>query len=206
MLHTMLVLALTVPGLAPAADTIRRCQAPDGTMVYTDRPCAAHDARPVSPPEKVAEPGTAEGTSDSTPRAPGSVMDRGGAVSLGGVSRDDCVRRTDTLLFEIRAAIDARNVNRLASVYDWAGKDASAAGSILERLGRITERPSASVEFRYPEPAFYADATTMPASASPSDDRPIGVRIEQMAPGELTPSFEQDLRLVRNADCWWVSF
>lgn len=205
MLRTVLVLALVSSGTASAADVIHRCRTADGTMVYTDGPCAQLDARPLAPPEKVAEPGNPGDDTTSEPRPSASTMNHGGAVSLGGVSRDDCVRRTDTLLFEIRAAIESRNVNRLAGVYDWAGKDAGAAGSILERLSRITERPSASVEFRYPEPVFYADAAAMPASHT-QDERPTGVRIEQMAPGELTPSFEQDLRLVRNADCWWVSF
>ena len=124
--------------------------------------------------------------------------------SLGGAGRSDCVRRTDTLLFEVRAAIEAGNVNRLAGVYDWAGKSSRAAQGILDRLARITSRPLASVEFRYQTPDPHAD----PSLPLPPQDevRPIGVHIEQLAPGEIVPVFEEDLRLVRNAACWWVSF
>ena len=200
---TVLVLALALPGAAAAADTIRRCQADDGTMVYTDKPCAELDARPIALPEKRPEPGT--GDASARPPPGSSMIGSDGALSLGIGARDDCLRRTDTLLFEIRAAIESRNVNRLAGVYDWAGKDAGAAGAILERLSRIVERPLAAVEFRYPEPGFDEDPAAIP-SAAPRAERPAGVRIVQEAPGELVPSFEEDLRLVRNADCWWVSF
>ena len=79
------------------------------------------------------------------------------------------------------------------------------AAGILDRLGRIAARPLASVEFRYPEPDPYAEVgLERPPADAPQ--RPIGVHIEQLAPGEIVPSFEEDLRLVRNADCWWVSF
>src|SRR5688500_16636879 len=112
MLRTVLILVLLAPGTASATDVIHRCQAADGTTVYTDQPCAKLDARPLAPPQKVSEPG-ADNNATYEPRPPATTMDRGGAVSLGGGSRSDCVRRTDTLLFEIRAAIETRNVNRL---------------------------------------------------------------------------------------------
>lgn len=209
---TVLVLAvLAFPGAAGASDVIRRCQAADGTTVYTDKPCAELDARPLAAPEPIAPRTEGAGAGSRIERrAPGSTMDRGGAVSLGGTTRDDCIRRTDTLLFEIRAAIESRNVNRLAGVYDWAGKDSGAAGAILERLGRLADRPLATVEFRYPEADYFAEPTTLstvPAPATvPVSERPVGVRIVQQAPGDLAPVFEADLRLVRNAGCWWVSF
>ena len=142
-------------------------------------------------------------------------MSTGGAISLGGVARDDCLRRTDTLLFELRAAIEAQNVNRLASVYDWAGKDTGAAAAILDRLAKIASRPLASVEFRYPEfdpfdTSVVLEPVGLPQGRAPAakapQERPVGVRIEQLAPGDIEPSFREDLRLVRNADCWWVSF
>lgn len=207
-MRTVLVLAaLALPGAAGAADVIHRCLAADGTTVYTDQPCGKLDAKPIAAPEPL-DPAAAKNAPSTIPRrAPGSTMDRGGAVSLGGAGRSDCVRRTDTLLFEIRAAIESRNVNRLAGVYDWAGKDSASAGAILERLGRIAERPLAAVEFRYPEPVLYDDPAALPVVSKPAPpDRPVGVRIVQQAPGEPVPSFEADLRLVRNADCWWVSF
>lgn len=191
-----------LPLPAAAADVIHRCVAADGTMVYTDKPCGELDARPLAPPEPIEDGATR--TDESRPS--GTVMNTGGAISLGGVTRDDCVRRTDTLLFEIRAAVEARNVNRLASVYDWAGKSSGAAGNLLERLSRITDHPAAAVEFVYPQRDPYADPMAMAAPAPAADERPTGVRIVQIAPGQDVPSFEENLRLVRNAACWWVSF
>lgn len=198
----LLAVVLVLPFPAWAADVIHRCVAADGTMVYTDKPCGDLDAKPLAPPEPIEDGAT---RTDET-RASGTVMNTGGALSLGGVTRDDCVRRTDTLLFEIRAAVESRNVNRLASVYDWAGKSSGAAGALLERLSRITDHPAAAVEFRYPEFDPYADPAAMPTSAPAADARPVGVRIVEIAPGQDQPSFEENLRLVRNAACWWVSF
>lgn len=196
----LLLIALFAAGSARGADVIHRCLAPDGTTVYTDRPCAESGSRPVAP----AQPQRSAGDASIERRAPGSTQGSGGALSLGGAGRSDCVRRTDTLLFEVRGAIEGQNVNRLAGVYDWAGKSARSAEAILDRLARITARPAASVEFRYQEPDPNAD----PSLPLPPQDeiRPIGVHIEQLAPGEIVPSFEEDLRLVRNAACWWISF
>lgn len=202
MLRSVLVLGLLgAANSVFAADTLQRCQAADGTMVYTDTPCEQLDARPLTPPR--TKQAAAPGDASIQQRQAASPVGRGGALSLGGSARDDCIRRTDILLFEIRSAIQSRNVNRLAGVYDWAGKSAGAAGDIIERLARLAEQPLATVELHYPQPAF--DAGTL-AEAEPPDARPDGVRILQQAPGEIEPRFAVDLRLVRNADCWWVSF
>lgn len=200
MRFAVLIIASIAAGSAHGADVIHRCLAADGTTVYTDRPCDESGARPVAP----AQPQREDGDASIERRAPGSTHGSGGAMSLGGAGRSDCVRRTDTLLFEVRAAVEAGNVNRLAGVYDWAGKSSNAAEGILDRLARITSRPLASVEFRYQAPDPYAD----PSLPLPPQEevRPIGVHIEQLAPGDIVPTFEEDLRLVRNAACWWVSF
>ena len=197
-----ILLLLACAGAAHGADTIHRCVGPDGGTVYTDRACSQVGARPAAPAQPVRNPGDSE----FERRAPGSIENSSsGAFSLGAGGRSDCVRRTDTLLFELRGALESQNVNRLAGVYDWAGKSSKNAAAILDRLGRIASRPLASVEFRYPESDPYAEVgLERPPANAPQ--RPIGVHIEQLAPGEIVPSFEEDLRLVRNADCWWVSF
>lgn len=193
------LLLLSLPALAPAADTIQRCVAADGTMVYTDKPCGELDAKPAAPALVIDK------KTDTAPAPRAPLSNQGGAVSLGGVSRDDCIRRTDTLLFELRAGIEGGNVNRLASVYDWAGKSAGAAVNILDRLARLAEHPAATVEFRYHEPDEFADSAAY-AAPPPEDARPVAVTIVEMAPGAFEPRFEDELRLVRNAACWWVSY
>lgn len=194
MRSALLLMVLFAPGIARGVDVIHRCTGPDGDTVYTDRPCSESGSQPITQPQRKASDASIERSTS------GSTQGASGALSLDGTGRSDCVRRIDTLLFEVRGAIESQNLNRLAGVYDWTGKSSHSAAGILDRLARITSRPLASVEFRYPAPEPHAP----PLAAA--DMRPIGVHIEQRAPGEIVPSFEEDLHLVRNAACWWLSF
>src|SRR4051812_27576641 len=81
----------------PAAATVRRCVAPDGTLVFTDRRCA--DVGAVERPQ-----------SDTAP-----------AVAPRAGYRSACPRTLRDLVDELRTAVDTRDVNRLAAIYQWAG-------------------------------------------------------------------------------------
>jgi hypothetical protein len=171
---------------AEAADGIRRCVGPDGGSIYTDRPCATFDAV------------------DRLPDAPaGSNTLR--PTSAPSTVRSDCVRRTDTLLFELRQAIESDDINQLAGLYHWPGISGRGARGIMERLQRVASRPLASVELVFPEITPVRDHPDAFPDCTPPED-PVGVRIAQTLPGEISPSFSADLRLVRHAECWWVAF
>ncbi len=112
---------------APAQSQIRRCVTEDGGHVYTDRACADL------------------GASERTPRlGPGS--------SGGRVIRRDCSRRLQDLVFELTAAIDSRDVNRLAGIYHWPGTSSRTGYAIMGRLDAIVNRPLVDITPLQPPP------------------------------------------------------
>lgn len=121
-----LVLALALPA-APAQSQIRRCVTADGTHLYTDRACADVDA------------------SERLPRP-----EDGGASSAP--IRRDCSRRLQDLVFELTAAIDSRDVNRLAGVYHWPGTSSRSGDAIMSRLDAIVNRPLVDITPVHPSP------------------------------------------------------
>lgn len=177
-----LLLWMACASCAGAADGIHRCVDRQGVSIYTDRPCAqfnAVDRLPSPTPE--------------TRRVE------------GGLVRSDCARRPDTLLFDLRRAIESDDINAAAGLYHWPGISGRAAVGVMNRLQRLISRPLAAAELVYPEIApVHEDPAAFPAG-TPEED-PVAVRIEQTLPGEIVPSGSEELRLVRHAECWWLRF
>src|SRR5690606_11917566 len=114
----MLAVAAAMP--APVHAQIRQCTTPDGGTVYTDRSCDSLGAIENRP---AAEGGAGSGA-NAAPRY------RGG-----------CARRVRDLVFEVTAAIDARDTNRLARSYHWPGTSTRSGYALIERLDAIASRP-----------------------------------------------------------------
>jgi hypothetical protein len=187
MFRTLCAIALLggLAEVASAGDGIRRCVGPDGNSIYTDQPCAQFDAVDRTPP----------------PSPPAATNRQGDPVTV----RSDCARRTDTLLFELRRAIESQNVNQLAGLYHWPGISGRGARGIMQRLQQLVDRPQASVELVFPDTTPVLDMPeAFPAGTPPED--PVGVRIAVSLPGEFSAGVGQELRLVQHAGCWWVSF
>ena len=125
-----LLSALAAP---PAQSQIRRCVTEDGGHVYTDRACADL------------------GASERVPR-------RGQASAGGRPIRRDCSRRLQDLVFELTAAIDSRDVNRLAGIYHWPGTSSRTGDAIMGRLDAIVNRPLVDVTPLQPPPPAVAGA------------------------------------------------
>lgn len=117
------LLALLACGVTQAQ--IRRCIGRDGNTVYTDRRCEDVDAVPfVRNAPARARPGYAQG----------------------------CPRNLQDLVYRVTSAIDARDVNRLASVYDWRGQSTRSGYALMQRLDAIAQRPLADIVPVYPQP------------------------------------------------------
>lgn len=207
--RTLLLLALLAACTlwsrsAQAQQPLNRCSGPSGSTIYTDRPC-----------ETI-------GASERLPRA---------AIAGGyGLRRGGCARNLQDLVYEITAAIDNRDVNRLGAVYHWVGQNSESGDRILDQLqaivdrplvdivplrGVVTEAPATAPEV-VPNAALSSSSAAAIASAPPAGTDavvaeprvirrpPVGLRLEQTLGKGSTPS-RTVFGLRRHLDCWWIA-
>ena len=170
----LMLVAACVAAPAVRAE-VHRCTAADGTEVFTDRRCID------------------VGAIDRLPTAP--------ATGASVLYRRGCSHTLQDLMLELTTAIDSRDVNRLAGVYDWTGMSSSAAYAVMDRLQNVAGRPLADVR-----PVFAGGATADEDYYPQTTVHriPIGLRLEQTLANGSTPSHTV-LRLRRYLGCWWVS-
>lgn len=131
----------------------------------------------------------------------------GGAAHAQGYDlrrlSDNCSRDPIELMFELSAAVEAGDVNRIAAVYDWNGMGSAASREVMDRLEALAGRTLVDVSPVYPpdEPGL-----DLPAWPVPLVDRPpVALRIEQTLPGGATP-VSTTFAIRKRMGCWWVSF
>lgn len=199
------VVALAVSTLlawpTTAAAQINRCQRPDGTMAYTDHRCSDIGAVPRLPRSRKTTSGT------------------------GRVYRGGCPRNVQDLVYEMTTAIDARDANRLASLYHWVGVSSRGAVAVMDRLDAVGQRPLVDIVMVVPEPAPLpaplrpglepvSTATTAPATAvtakpgprppASREPKPVALRVVQTLANTATPS-ETVFGLHRYFGCVWIT-
>lgn len=194
-LATAVLVLAVVPSPVPASDGVKRCVAPDGQTIFTDRPCGAFGARPMGAREALARSG-----------AP-ATMGEDGAV--GGFSIRGCARTPEALRQGVHDALMARDVNRLANFYHWSGTGASAATALMDRLEELTAAPTGAVELlQVPQtlPTAVVPSTTAPSMPSAPSPPPIGLRVLHAGAGAALDAPATTFGLHRNAGCWWIRF
>lgn len=164
---------------AQADAQVRRCVQPDGDVTYTDNRCTD-----IGATERAAE--------------------HGGRFYRGG-----CPRTLQDLMFEMTLAIDARDVNRLASVYHWAGMSSGTADTVMEQLDALVQQPLIDIV------PVMAAPPAPPAASGPLADRappvpatswgngPVAVRVEQTLADSITPA-RTVFALHRYFGCLWI--
>ena len=174
------ILSLGWPSIAARAE-VHRCTNPDGESVYTDKRCVDI------------------GALDRLPRTPT------GPAGASRLYRSGCSRTLQDLVYELTSAIDSRDVNRLAGIYDWNGASTANAYRIMDRLGAIAQRPLVDVLPVVPRaPDEYGTIVDGEYYPPPSIRRaPTGLRLEQVLGGTATPS-RTVFGLRRYLGCWWV--
>lgn len=200
----VLSLALAMAWLWPSAAQaqVNRCTTDSGAEVYTDKPCAAI------------------GANDRLPR--------GAAIRGTGPRRLGCARSVQDLMYEITAAVDQHDINRLGSVYHWVGIGDESGSRILDRLQAIVDRPLVDIVAIRSAPryeAYESETPPAPEASAPSDtfsasaagdasvsSAPsrrarggglVGLRLEQTLRNSATPS-RTVFGLRRHFDCWWI--
>ncbi|OAX53889.1 DUF4124 domain-containing protein [Xanthomonas graminis] len=210
-----IMLLLCLCATPAAAQKVNRCTGADGATVFSDRRCEDLGAIDRLPP-RTAPRTASEGAS--------------------GLYRPQCVRRLSELAQQIRTAVDARDVNRLSTLYWWNGVSNEAARPILDRLDAITRRPLVAIvpvlaQASAPMDPAPVMQTTSATSTSTARDAADAVPATTSAatgtaPGaSATPPraratglrLEQTLagsatptatvlRLRRQYNCFWISF
>ena len=195
MMRRLLTLALlmgaclcgsTIP--AHAQKKVQRCTTMGGETIYTDKRC-----------EDV-------GGMDRLPRV------TSGGMGGSSIYRSGCSRTLSDLVYQITAAIENNDVNRLASVYQWADVSNASASRILDKLEAIVERPLVDIVPVRPQPPPIVDedGTVIDENEdgyypqTTARARPVGLRLEQTLKNGSTPS-RTYLGLRRSYNCFWVS-
>jgi hypothetical protein len=160
------------PAVAPveATSAIQRCESPDGTLVYTDKSCAAFNAKatPMSGElvtriahEDARQASIASSLHDANPvvgsvdagsmdasQYPDAAMPLDTDTATGTaipVSRrspgNGCARTPTQLAMDLRGALGLGDVNRVAESYDWAGMSNKRAQRTMDRLQQLIGRP-----------------------------------------------------------------
>ena len=173
---------------AAVAQTVQRCSTMDGNTVYTDKNC-----------EDV-------GAMDRLPRV------TAGTSGAAGIYRAGCARTLSDLVYQITAAVENKDVNRLASLYQWNGISNASANRILNKLEAIVDRPLVDIAPVRPAPPPILDENGMvvddnsdgyyPRTAT--RQRPVGLRLEQTLKNGTTPSRTM-LGLRRSYNCFWIT-
>jgi hypothetical protein len=180
------ILIACIP-FAAFAQKVQRCSTMGGDTVYTDKRC-----------EDI-------GAMDRLPRAaPGAAG--------SSLYRSGCSRTLSDLVYQITAAIDNKDVNRLAGIYQWAGVSNASANAILNRLEAIVARPLVDIVPIRPRPPPVVDENGVvidensdgyyPQTAT--RQRPVGLRLEQTLANGSTPS-QTVFGLRRSYNCFWIS-
>lgn len=172
-----LLLAPLVPFHVAEAQ-VRRCETAAGTAVFTDRKCAD------------------VGAEERLPR-----KDAGPARTLR-LHRGGCSRNLQDLVYEMTAAIDARDANRLAGVYHWVGASTRGANVVMERLEGIANRPL--VDIAPVMAGVPGDADAYYPSTIPARQPPVALRVEQTLANGSTPS-STVFGLRQHFGCWWIT-
>lgn len=179
-----LLFALLLFGLLPAAlpgaahAQVRRCVTSEGVEVFTDRRC------------------TDLGATERLPR------DAAGATGAMRLRRSGCARNLQDLVYEMTAAIDARDANRLAGVYHWVGISSGTSAGLMQQLETIVQRPL--VDIVPVTPGMGGEEARYYPTTIPARQPPVALRVEQTLANGSTPS-STVFGLRRHFDCWWIT-
>src|SRR5688572_6669078 len=124
---------VTAPSRAEA-QSIQKCDGPDGTTIFTDKPCSAFGATLAR--EYGFDGAALETSAPAQLREPPQNMTEDGVVG-NGFAINGCARTQGELIGGVREAMARGDVNRLANYYHWTGMGTQAAFAVMDRLDRM---------------------------------------------------------------------
>jgi hypothetical protein len=182
-----------------AGTGIERCEAADGSTVYTDTPCSVLGAASRPLPGEVLNR-IAREEARTTPSAPDA--DSVGPATVAVTRRSPtsgCARSPTQLSMDLRGSIALGDVNRLAESYHWVGLSQKQSKPIMQRLERLASQPLADTR--------YFDARIGPGGMqlvdAGSGNAAFGVM--QLRFGGESPQV-MDFEVARYAGCYFIEF
>jgi hypothetical protein len=182
---------------------IQHCRAPDGSSVYTDKPCTFVGATPASmsadlgmrlASEASREPAAYADDAPSDAIAPANTA-IGRRSLLAG-----CARTPTQLAMDIHASISQRDVNRLAESWQWAGMSQSQATPVMKRLEKLSQAQLQSTHYYDAQMGFGMQL----ASAGADVDGRAGIL--QVSTGGRDGVQSLELNVERYEGCYFVRF
>lgn len=170
---------LALPLCAIANAEINRCVALDGVLVFTDQSCESLG---------IAERGNAP-----IPRR------RVGAASAASKLSFGCAARSpEGLRVAVIDAMERRDFNALAGLYNFDGRSRQTAAGVVRRLQRMARQPATEVELVAIETESLFDVLVVDASVLPT------LRVVQKSQGSEGSLSIESFSLARSAGCLWL--
>ncbi|MGH8084365.1 MAG: hypothetical protein ACREPV_03720 [Lysobacter sp.] len=198
-LAAALLAASAPPAIAPAhaqSHGIQRCEAADGTAIYTDRACASlgATASPMSG-ELLTRLATSGGDLD-----PGMFGERRASAVARRSLANGCARSSTQLSMDLQGAWALGDVNRIAESYHWAGLGTDQARTIMQRLERLAAQPLWQAHYfdaRIGGAMHYADAAAV---------APPRAGVMQLLFADGASRQVQDFDVRRYHGCYFIQF
>lgn len=212
---TAITLLAAVPVSSPlrAATSLQRCTSENGTLVYTDRGCAALGAEPLPIPgellTRIAREESADARRNGTDVSllPDSAMTSSRRITGRRSAASGCARTPTQLSMDLAGALALGDVNRVAESYHWTGMSTRQGERTLDRLQHLTGKQV--VDSHYydahigPSDGF-ADAGTLLASSSADIGGEAGILQLMLDDDGARSAIDFDVH--KYAGCYFVSF
>lgn len=228
----LLLSAIPATGNVEASTLLQRCQAADGTTIFTDQPCTAFDATPkplsAQTLNRIASIEAREARRVAANNAHGNpsplqALDTGMALAFDEASiparrpvSAGCATSPEQLALDLRGALALGDVNRVAESYAWMGLDNQQGQRILDRLGELTKHAVVNAQYyggmvaSVPSVAMQYDEAT----GSWVDTAPPTPRAKASGEGLLQLTLANDggrrqvvdFTVRQFSDCWFVQY
>lgn len=202
---------------AQAGTGIQRCQASDGSSVYTDKACAVFGARAVpmsgelltkivheqSLSEAAALASGNASDTDAAGFADASMPLEPAAAAVGRRSASaGCARTPTQLAMDLQGAFALGDVNRIAESYHWIGISHKGAMRIMERLESLSRKHIIDTQY------FDAQISSGDGLIASSDVSSFGgsAGVMQVTFGHSSSAAVTDFDVERHAGCYFIQF
>jgi hypothetical protein len=180
---------------------IQHCRAPDGTSVYTDKPCTFVGATPAAMSSDLGMRLASEAAREPAAYAD---TDAGAITATTHAGRRSllagCARTPTQLAMDVEGSMGLHDVNRLAESWHWVGMTQAQATPVMKRLEQLARAQVHSTRYFDAQMGFGLQL----ASAGDAVDGRAGIL--QVSVGGEGGTRSMELNVERYAGCYFVHF